>query len=136
MRLLSALSALSFLAQLVAASPWREDLVDYNLNVNKNAKSPLEYDAERPNSTYTPSPQNWRALPAYTILLDKFADGDPTNNDYFGTPYESDYRETQLRYGGDLRGLELRLDYLQGMGIKIIFLSGTPFVNMLWQADS
>ncbi|KAF7778692.1 CAZyme family GH13 [Agaricus bisporus var. burnettii] len=136
MRLLSALSALSFLAQLVAASPWREDLVDYNLNVNKNANSPLEYDAERPNSTYTPSPQNWRALPTYTILLDKFADGDPTNNDYFGTPYESDYRETQLRYGGDLRGLELRLDYLQGMGIKIVFLSGTPFVNMLWQADS
>jgi alpha-1,3-glucan synthase len=136
MRLLSALSALPLLARLVAASPWREDLADYNLNVNKNANSPLEYDSERPNATYTPSPQNWRALPAYTILLDKFADGDPTNNDYFGTPYESDHRETQLRYGGDLKGLELRLDYLQGMGIKVVFMSGTPFLNMLWQADS
>jgi alpha-1,3-glucan synthase len=68
--------------------------------------------------------------------MDKFADGDPSNNDFFGTLYESDYRETQLRYGGDLRGLESRLDYLQGMGIKLIFMSGTPFLNMIWQADS
>lgn len=136
MRLLSALTALPLLVQLVAASPWREDLVDYNLNVNKNAKSVLEYDSERPGATYHPSPPNWRALPTYTLLLDKFADGDPTNNDFFGTPYESDYRETQLRYGGDLKGLEKRLDYLQGMGVKVIFMSGTPFLNMLWQADS
>lgn len=135
MRLLSALTALPLLVQLVVASPWREDLVGYNLNVNKNAKSVLEYDTEG-RSTYHPSPQNWRALPTYTILLDKFADGDPTNNDFFGTPYESDFRETQLRYGGDLRGLEKRLDYLQGMGIKVVFMSGTPFLNMLWQADS
>lgn len=136
MRLPSALLALPLLAQLVTASPWREDLVDYNLNVNKDAKSVLEYDSERPNATYNPSPPNWRALPTYTILLDKFADGDPTNNDFFGTPFESDYRETQLRYGGDLKGLGNRLDYLQGMGIKVIFMSGTPFLNMIWQADS
>ncbi|KAF9454524.1 glycosyltransferase family 5 protein [Macrolepiota fuliginosa MF-IS2] len=136
MRLLSALSALSLLVQHIAASPWREDLVDYNLNVNKNAQSVLEYDSERQNTTYHPSPKNWRALPTYTILLDKFADGDPTNNDFFGTPFESDFRETQLRYGGDLRGLGKRLDYLQGMGIKVVFMSGTPFLNMLWQADS
>jgi hypothetical protein len=25
---------------------------------------------------------------------------------------------------------------LQGMGIRVIFISGTPFLNMLWQADS
>ena len=68
--------------------------------------------------------------------MDKFADGDPTNNDYFGTMFEQDWRETQLRYGGDLRGLVSKLDYLQGMGIKVIFVSGTPFLNMLWQADS
>lgn len=136
MRLPSALLAFPLLAQLVTASPWREDLVDYNLNVNKDAKSVLEYDSERPNATYHPSPDNWRALPIYTILLDKFADGDPTNNDFFGTPFESDFRETQLRYGGDLKGLESRLDYLQGMGVKVIFMSGTPFLNMIWQADS
>lgn len=128
--------ALPLLFFLVSASPYREDLIDYNLNVNKDATDPTQYTTTRQNTTYTPSPANWRSLPVYTILLDKFADGDPSNNDYFGTMYENDWRETQLRFGGDLKGLVARLDYLQGMGIKVIFISGTPFLNMLWQADS
>ncbi|KAE9409703.1 modular protein with glycoside hydrolase family 13 and glycosyltransferase family 5 domains [Gymnopus androsaceus JB14] len=129
-------SVVPLLSFLVSASPYRDDLVDYNLNTNKDATDPTQYTTTRQNLTYTASPENWRSLPAYTILLDKFADGDPSNNDYFGTMYESDWRETQLRFGGDLKGLVARLDYLQGMGIKVIFISGTPFLNMLWQADS
>lgn len=136
MRLPAALIALSFLARLSVASPYREELADHNLNVNQNAASPLDYTASWPGGAYHSSPPNWRALPVYTILLDKFADGDPTNNDFFGTMYENDYRETQLRYGGDLKGLVSRLDYLYGMGIRVIFISGTPFLNMIWQADS
>ncbi|KAF9541123.1 glycoside hydrolase [Agrocybe pediades] len=136
MRPFKALLALIPLHSFVYASPWREDLVDYNLNVNKNAQDPTQYDTYRPNHTYTPSPKNWRELPTYTILMDKFADGDPSNNDYFKTIHEYDIRETQLRYGGDLKGLVSRLDYLHGMGIRVIFMSGTPFLNMPWQADS
>ena len=68
--------------------------------------------------------------------MDKFADGDPSNNDYFGTMFEYDYRETQLRYGGDIVGLVNRLDYLYSMGIRTIFVSGTIFLNMIWEADS
>ena len=124
------------LAGLSLASPYRDDLVQYNINTNQNAQSPLEYTTSRSNTTYTPSPDNWRAIPFYTILLDKFADGDPSNNDYFGTMFEYDWRETQLRAGGDLKGLVAKLDYLYGMGIRGIFISGTPFINMLWQADS
>jgi alpha-1,3-glucan synthase len=136
MRLKTALWGLPLFATFASSSPYRDDLADYNLNVNKNAQAVTDYDSTRPNTTYTPSPKNWRALPTYTILLDKFADGDPTNNDFFGTQFEYDHRETQLRYGGDLQGLVSRLDYLQGMGIKLIFMSGTPFLNMIWQADS
>lgn len=136
MRLLAALHAISCLLSLVSAAPYNDLFVDYNLNSNKNAQSVLEYDSTRPNQTYTPSPQNWRALPVYTILLDKWADGDPSNNDYFKSVYEYDHRETQLRFGGDLRGLRGKLDYLYGMGVRVIFMSGTPFLNMLWQADS
>lgn len=120
----------------VRAAPYNESLTDYNLNTNANAQSPLDYDTSHTPSSYNPSPANWRAIPFYTILMDKFADGDPSNNDYFGTMYEYDWRETQLRYGGDLKGLEAKLDYLAGMGIKGIFASGTPFLNMPWQADS
>ena len=131
----TALLSLLALAQWGVASPYREDLVDYNLNTNQNAQSPTDYSTTR-RSSYTRSPDNWRSIPFYTILLDKFADGDPSNNDYFGTMYEWDWRETQLRFGGDLKGLVSKLDYLQGMGIRGIFISGTPFINMLWRADS
>lgn len=135
MRWCTALLSLLSLAPAVWSSPYRDDLVNYNLNTNQNAQTPLEYSATK-RSKYTPSPDNWRELPFYTILLDKFADGDPQNNDFFGTMYEYDWRETQLRVGGDVKGLMARLDYIQGMGVKGIFISGTPFLNMLWQADS
>ena len=108
----------------------------YNLNTNQQATVVTDYTTTRANTSYTPSPVNWRTLPVYTILLDKFADGDPSNNDYFKTMHENDWRETNLRYGGDLKGLATHLDYLRGMGIGTIFIAGTPFLNMPWQADS
>ena len=135
MRLFSAALSLLAAVALVQASPYRDDLVDYNINTNQNAQAPTDYSTPK-RSSYTPSPTNWREIPFYTILLDKFADGDPSNNDYFGTVYEWDWRETQLRFGGDLQGLVAKLDYLLGMGVKGIFISGTPFLNMPWQADS
>lgn len=128
-------SLVALITSRTLASPYREDIVDWNINTNQNANSPLDYSTPR-RSKYTPSPQNWRSVPFYTVLLDKFADGDPTNNDFFKTMYEWDWRETQLRFGGDLKGLTSKLDYLQGMGFKGIFISGTPFLNMPWQADS
>ncbi|KIY43381.1 glycoside hydrolase family 13 and glycosyltransferase family 5 protein [Fistulina hepatica ATCC 64428] len=118
------------------ASPYNVELVNWNINNNQDATNPLEYSTTRENTTYTPSPLNWRDLPVYTILMDKFADGDPSNNNFFGTMYENDWRETQLRFGGDLRGLLARLDYIKGMGVRVIFVAGTPFLNMIWQADS
>ena len=138
--LAATLTTLSLLTTLFStpayAAPYSSDLAQWNLNVNQNAQDPTQYSTTRSNKTYTGSPSNWRALPFYTVLLDKFADGDPSNNDYFQTMFENDWRETQLRFGGDVRGLESKLDYLQGMGIRGIFIAGTPFVNMPWQADS
>ena len=134
MRLSSLLGLVPFIASALAA-PYNETYAEYNLNTNQNAQSPLDYDTSFVPSTYHPSPDNWR-IPYYTILMDKFADGDPTNNDYFETEFEWDWRETNFRFGGDLAGLESKLDYLAGMGIKAIFASGTPWINMLWQADS
>lgn len=109
--------------------------MEFNINTNKTATSVLDYSYPQ-RSNYTASPENWRALPFYTILLDKFADGDPSNNDFFESMYEWDWRETQLRAGGDLKGMLSKLDYLQGMGVRGIYISGTPWLNMIWEADS
>ena len=114
----AALLSLLALAHSATASPWRADLVDYNINTNQNAQDPLDYTTT-PRSNYTKSPDNWRSIPFYTVLMDKFADGDPSNNDFFGTVYEWDWRETQLRFGGDLKGLVSKLDYLEPV-VKIM----------------
>ncbi|KIK32107.1 glycoside hydrolase family 13 protein, partial [Suillus luteus UH-Slu-Lm8-n1] len=37
-----------------------------------------------------------------------------SNNQLFGSPHEWDWRETQLRFAGDLKGLLTKLDYIQG----------------------
>ena len=64
-------------------------------------------------------------------------DGDPSNDDFFKTMYEYDSREVNLRNGGDAEGLlnARGLDYLQGMGVRSIYIAGTYFLNMPWQAD-
>lgn len=133
--LAGAAAALSALA-LVAAAPYNETYDAWNLNKNQDTTDPTQYSTTRSNTTYTPSPSNWRSLPFYTLLLDKFADGDPSNNNFFGYMYEHDWRETQMRFGGDVKGLRNKLDYLQGMGVRGIYIAGTAFLNMPWQADS
>jgi alpha-1,3-glucan synthase len=107
------------------------------LSLIAEATAVLDYTTTRANTTYHPSPDNWRSLPSYTILLDKWFDGDPANNQHFDTRFEYDIDETQLRYGGDAAGLasDRTLDYLYGMGVRSIYIAGTPWLNMPWQAD-
>nr|KIR88547.1 alpha-1,3-glucan synthase [Cryptococcus tetragattii IND107] len=116
---------------------YNETLDAWNINKNQDATNVLDYSTTRLNRTYTKSPDNWRSLPTYTLLLDKWIDGSPQNNDFFGLKYEYDMRETQLRAGGDAKGLmsDRSLDYLLSMGYKAIYIAGTNFVNMPWQSD-
>lgn len=92
--------------------------VAFNLNSNHTATNPLDYSGEWQNHVFNPSPSNWR-MPFYTIMLDRFVNGNPSNDNANGTQFEHDITQTQLRHGGDIRGLEDSLDYLQGMGIKV-----------------
>lgn len=50
--------------------------------------------------------------------------------------FEHEWLTDQLRFGGDLKGLESHLDYLQGMGIKGLYLAGSPFSKLLSQNSS
>lgn len=90
---------------------------DYNLNQNVSAKNPLEYWGEWPGHSYHPSPQNWR-MPFYTLFLDRFVNGDPSNDNANGTLYEHDPTSSILRHGGDINGLVDSLDYLQGKQVQ------------------
>jgi alpha-1,3-glucan synthase len=93
-------------------------IAPYNLNTNQSATDPLDYWGQRDGHTYTTSPGNWR-FPIYTLFLDRYVNGDPTNDNANGTIFEQDVLSNQLRHGGDLQGLVDSLDYIQGMGIKV-----------------
>ncbi|CAG7922354.1 unnamed protein product [Penicillium olsonii] len=114
--------------------PYDETLTDYNINENQTATNPLDYWGEWPDHTYFPSPDNWR-FPVYTLFLDRFVNGDPTNDNINGTLFEHDISSNQMRHGGDVAGLLNTLDYLQGMGIKGIYLAGLVLMNQPWGSD-
>ncbi|KAJ5247743.1 alpha-1-3-glucan synthase [Penicillium chermesinum] len=124
------------LLSTTSAWPYDESLVDYNLNENKTATNPVDYWGEWPGheGKYHPSPDNWR-FPFYTLMLDRFVNGDPTNDNINGSLFEHDLTSNQMRHGGDVAGLLDTLDYLQGMGIKGLYLAGTSLMNQPWGFD-
>jgi alpha-1,3-glucan synthase len=97
---------------------------DWNLNTNQAATNPLDYSGTWQDHTFYPSPENWR-FPFYTLFLDRFVNGDPSNDDINGTLFEQDIMGTTMRHGGDLAGLVDTLDYIQGMGIKVLRITST-----------
>ncbi|KAJ5534138.1 hypothetical protein N7527_000392 [Penicillium freii] len=130
----SAFLILSFLSVYAFCWPYDEPLAKYNLNENKTAAGPIDYWGAWPDHEYHPSPDNWR-LPTYTIFLDRISNGDPTNDDINGTAFEHVINSNQMRHGGDLEGLVDTLDYIEGMGFKVIYFAGTYLMNLPWAYD-
>lgn len=76
---------------------------------------------------HVPSP-DWRDQIVYFVMLDRFDDGDARNNDQGAGEYDPADRR---RYsGGDLPGLTRRLDYVQGLGATVVWI--TPPVAHQW----
>lgn len=145
----SVLVAINILATVTSALRYSADQVGFNLNENETAVDPLHYWGEWADHEFFPSPTNWR-MPMYTLFLDRFVNGfafcsglwtlltcisDPSNDNANDTRFEHDLLSNQLRYGGDAKGLQDTLDYLQGMGVKTIYIAGSPFINMPWGSD-
>jgi alpha-1,3-glucan synthase len=58
-------------------------------------------------------------MPFYAVTIDRYLDGDPTNNEANGTVFEHHWLTNQFRFGGDTQGLQNDLDYIQGLGVKV-----------------
>ncbi|KAK3376860.1 alpha-1,3-glucan synthase [Lasiosphaeria ovina] len=133
--LLSLILSLGLGARLATSLRWDPEYSDWNLNRNQTAEDPLHYNGTWEDHTYNKSPDNWR-FPFYTLFLDRFVNGNPTNDNANGTVFEQDITSTQLRYGGDVQGVIDSLDYIHGMGVKGLYIAGSPFINLPWQSDS
>ena len=75
--------------------------------------------------------ESWNDDIMYFILIDRYVDGDPSNNDggipesYW--PYDSNPEALKHYQGGDLRGVIENLDDIKAMGFTSIWLS--PFLD-------
>jgi neopullulanase len=69
----------------------------------------------------------------YLIMPDRFANGDPTNDEPTEFPGSHDRTKARAYHGGDLRGIETHLPYLKDLGITTLWL--TPIVKNGAPAD-
>jgi glycosidase len=59
----------------------------------------------------------------YLLMPDRFANGDPSNDDIEGTREMSNRQEPYGRHGGDIQGIINNLDYIAEMGFTAIWLN-------------
>ncbi len=64
-----------------------------------------------------PSPADWEGQVIYQVMPDRFADGDPGNNEAV------DRLKPQSWHGGDLAGLNQRLGYIKGLGATAVWMT-------------
>lgn len=63
----------------------------------------------------------------YLIMPDRFANGDPTNDEPAEAPGTHDRAKPRAYHGGDLRGIQNHLAYLKELGVTALWL--TPVVK-------
>lgn len=76
-----------------------------------------------PDSARAPKPHAaWKPNAVYLVMVDRFADGDRSNDG------DADARDPSAFHGGDLQGVLQRLDWLEQLGVDTVWL--TPIFTM------
>lgn len=88
----------------------------------KQIKMPYELKARKKDACKTKGFDSSDVL--YLIMPDRFANGDPTNDNLvMKTAYKTDRNDPSARHGGDLAGIEKHLDYIEDLGVTAIWLN-------------
>ena len=60
----------------------------------------------------------------YMLMPDRFADGNPANNQLAGMEaYKNDRTQPSLRHGGDIEGIRQHLDYFNQLGVTALWFT-------------
>ena len=105
----------------IHAAPYNSTNAAWNVNFNPNGADPSQYYGSWPGHTYYPSPADWRDVPIYQFVTDRFIDGNPRNNEGAFGGY--DLGSVYYRHGGDFTGVKERLPYIKSLGYKGIWVS-------------
>lgn len=68
------------------------------------------------------APFNWHNATVYFVLTDRFANGNPDNDNSYGR-HRDGMQDIGTFHGGDLAGLTGKLDYLQQLGVNVLWIS-------------
>ncbi len=86
-----------------------------------NVSHPYRLDARNSDPEHTRGFSSADAI--YLITPDRFANGDPGNDEIDGLGDIVDRGQPGARHGGDLRGIIDRLDYIAGLGFTAVWLN-------------
>ncbi len=100
--------------QLVA-SPAEPETIEITATTSSGStRAPFRFTPKR-----TALPQGFDPKDTiYLLMTDRFADGDPLND---GPNHAAELAKPRGWHGGDLRGVEQHLDYLQSLGITTVW---------------
>lgn len=75
---------------------------------------------------------DWRKQIVYFLMIDRFNDGDPSNNDQGADEYDP----TVLKkfHGGDIAGVKAQLNYIEDLGATAVWM--TPHVYNMWYSSA
>ncbi len=121
------------------------DYLFINLNISATAKPgtanivfyfpkgkplvfPYELKAREPNSALREGFNSSDAI--YLIMPDRFANGNPQNDNMPGMLEQASRNNPDGRHGGDLKGIEDHLDYIANMGFTALWLNPVFESNM------
>lgn len=105
-------------AEEAGIGSWGVNDATYGLKTREN----------EPSFTYTPSPADWRDINIYQLFTDRFADSGVDQLASYKPSWKVEGKNfpqnRNFHHGGDWKGLQNNLDYLVGMGVKAIWMSG------------
>jgi glycosidase len=104
----------------------------FDIKLQKNGKTkvsvPYMLKERRPQSAFREGFNNSDAI--YLVYPDRFANGNPDNDNVKGYPDKWNRSDDYGRHGGDLQGIIDHLDYIQEMGFTAMWLNPVMENNM------
>ncbi|WP_429068386.1 alpha-amylase family glycosyl hydrolase [Aeromonas bestiarum] len=86
-------------------------------------------ESREPSSYRHVASPDWRDQIIYFLMIDRFNDGDPSNNDQGAN--EFDPTSDKKFSGGDITGVQQKLDYIAGLGATAVWMT-PPVANQWW----
>lgn len=81
---------------------------------------------------HVPSP-DWRGQIVYFLMIDRFNDGNPGNNDQGVGEFDPSRNSTYS--GGDLAGIENKINYIKNLGATAVWIT-PPVAHQWWSIGS